>query len=113
MEAQADSRVTKGTCQKRRESDTKNARFEIVEYLMQGASLLFCSYSWCYEGGPIDVVGIALLASSKVKNTFPIGKCCITGNFPNTSTLYILIMPLLIFAQYGTPEISYNVGLCS
>ena len=80
---------------------------------MQGVSLLFFGYTFCYEGGPIDVVGIELFAFPMVKNTFPIGKCCITGNFPSTSTLYILIMPLLIFAQYGTPEMSYNVGLCS
>lgn len=60
------------------------------------------------------VAGIAvLLASSNVKNTLPIGKCCITGNLPKTSALYILIIPLFIFPQYGTAEISYNVGLCS
>jgi len=76
------------------------------------------SYLRCYEGrdGPIYVVGVgieSIVASSSVKNTFPIGKCCITGNLPKTSTLYILIIPLFIFAHRGTPEISYNVGLCS
>src|SRR5271170_1819128 len=58
-------------------------------------------------------MGVVLLASSNMKNTLPIGKCCITGNFPNTSTLYILTIPLFIFPQYGTAEISYKVGLCS
>jgi len=55
-------------------------------------SCCFDSYSYCFDSD-MPCAGIVLLASSRVKNTDPIGKCCITGNFPNTSALYIFIIP--------------------
>ena len=47
-------------------------------------------------------------------NSDPKGKCWTTGNLPSTSALYILIMPLLIFAHPAlTPDMSNRIGLCS
>lgn len=43
----------------------------------------------------------------------PKRKCCMTGNLPKTSALYIFHIPSLTFCQWGTSAILSSIGLFS
>ena len=63
-------------------------------------------------GGVDDEEGAS--GSRSQLNRVPNRKCCTTGSLLSTSALYILIIPLLIFAHPPlTPEMSYSIGECS
>lgn len=62
----------------------------------------------------VVAIGIGAFGFCIHGNRDPNGKCCTTGNFDNTSALYILIIPLFIFAQPAvTPDMSKRIGECS